>query len=604
MTIQNNQEPRWKQLFRTPSLLQTSIAPQNPERGIAITDKNGPLQVNRWDVTTGKLTQANDLEHGSMTGWVSPDGEWVYYMNDPDGSEMGHLVRVPYDGGEVQDLTPDMEPYGVFDLYINEKSTELSFIAAEKSGFNLYKVSLNDNVPATSVKLFSNKHGMYCLHGNRSGDIVVVTTPTGDAMELTTTTVLNSKTGEVIAELSPNYNVWAYQHSPKPNDPRIVIHSDESGYLRPILWNYETNEITEVSPTGIEGELAVCDWSKDGEDLLLFQTRKAKKQLYSFNLKTEQLTKINHDSGTICFYFHDCYYVGNEIYVQWQSSNEPVQILAFDKASGEFLRPVLQLAESYDIPKWESFTYNSTDGEEIQGWLVTPEGEGPFTTILHTHGGPHWVMPETFHPTSQMWVENGFAFVSINFRGSTTFGKEFYEKIHGNLGHWEMADIVSARQWLIDQGIAREDQIIKAGGSYGGYNTLMALSKHPDLWAGGLADVAIADWQKNYEDSSESLKAAFEQWFGGKDEEFFDRMKKSSPSSYMEQVTKPILIIQGKSDSRTAARQIEDYEREMKALGKDITVHWFESGHFGGDTEEDIAHAEMRLKHAKRFIGE
>jgi dipeptidyl aminopeptidase/acylaminoacyl peptidase len=130
---------------------------------------------------------------------------------------------------------------------------------------------------------------------------------------------------------------------------------------------------------------------------------------------------------------------------------------------------------------WKSVTFTSSDGQVIQGWLGLPEGEGPFPTILHTHGGSHAVMTEAFDPPSQSWLDHGFVFLTINFRGSTTFGREFQERIWGDIGHWELEDMVAARNWLVEQGIAIPDQILLTGWSYGGYLTLQALSKRPDL---------------------------------------------------------------------------------------------------------------------------
>ena len=85
--------------------------------------------------------------------------------------------------------------------------------------------------------------------------------------------------------------------------------------------------------------------------------------------------------------------------------------------------------------------YQSGDGTPIQAWLVTPEGEGPFPTIVHTHGGPTAVMTETYNPSFQAWVDHGFAVFSINYRGSTTFGKEFARSIYGHLGEYEVQDM-------------------------------------------------------------------------------------------------------------------------------------------------------------------
>jgi dipeptidyl aminopeptidase/acylaminoacyl peptidase len=83
-------------------------------------------------------------------------------------------------------------------------------------------------------------------------------------------------------------------------------------------------------------------------------------------------------------------------------------------------------------------SFTSTDGQEIRGWLGVPDGDGPFPTILYTHGGPESVQTEEFSPEAQAWLDNGFAWFSINYRGSTTFGREFQQQIWGNLGHWEL----------------------------------------------------------------------------------------------------------------------------------------------------------------------
>src|SRR5207249_7839956 len=141
---------------------------------------------------------------------------------------------------------------------------------------------------------------------------------------------------------------------------------------------------------------------------------------------------------------------------------------------------------SEDVPPgrpWRSVSFPSSDGTPIQGWLALPEGAGPFPTILETHGGPTAVMMESFDPSCQMWLDHGFAYLTINYRGSTTFGKEFLEKIWGNVGYWEVEDMVAARAWLVGQGITKADQVFLTGWSYGGYLTLQALGTYPALWA-------------------------------------------------------------------------------------------------------------------------
>jgi dipeptidyl aminopeptidase/acylaminoacyl peptidase len=92
--------------------------------------------------------------------------------------------------------------------------------------------------------------------------------------------------------------------------------------------------------------------------------------------------------------------------------------------------------------------------------------------------------------------------------------------------------MVAARDWLVQQGIARPDQILLTGWSYGGYLTLQALGKRPDLWAGGMAGIAIADWSLQYEDSADALKGVMVAFFGGTPEEKPDQYAASSPITY------------------------------------------------------------------------
>jgi dipeptidyl aminopeptidase/acylaminoacyl peptidase len=158
--------------------------------------------------------------------------------------------------------------------------------------------------------------------------------------------------------------------------------------------------------------------------------------------------------------------------------------------------------------------------------------------------------------------------------------------------------MVAARDWLVEQGIARSDAIFLHGWSYGGFLTLWGLARRPDLWAGGLAMVAIADWSVNFQDASDALKAAFTAWFAGtpkdKPELFMDR----SPATHAENIQAPLLVIQGHNDTRTTARQMELFEARMRSMGKDIQVEWFDAGHGVGKVDQLIGFQETQLRFA------
>jgi dipeptidyl aminopeptidase/acylaminoacyl peptidase len=114
--------------------------------------------------------------------------------------------------------------------------------------------------------------------------------------------------------------------------------------------------------------------------------------------------------------------------------------------------------------------------------------------------------------------------------------------------------------------------------------------------------VAIADWRLSFEDSAPTLRGAFAAWFGGTPEEKPEAYARSSPITYVEQVAAPVLIIQGRNDTRTPARPIRVYEERMTALGKPIEVHWFEAGHGSYVVEQQIEHQELMLRFAYRIL--
>jgi dienelactone hydrolase len=365
----------------------------------------------------------------------------------------------------------------------------------------------------------------------------------------------------------------------------------------------------DIPLAALEGDVRPLAWSPDGKRILLHHFAAAIEQLYTFDLSDESLIKLAHPAGSFLYaggvLAPPAYFTREgEIFAHWNNATSPFHIIALDGNQGFFKRKVISAGAVPRSHHWKSVSYRTADQQKIQAWLSLPAAaeKGPFPTIIHMHGGPHSVMPEAYTPGAQAWVDHGFAFCSVNYRGSSTFGRDFLEQIWGRLGEREVEDLVAARSYLIERGTARPDAIFLTGWSYGGYLTLLALGKHPDLWAGGLAGIAIADWTLNYELSNDTLRAFQVELFGGKPAELAEQYARSSPISYVDNINAPILIIQGRNDSRTPAKSIEIFEARLKELGKAIKVHWFETGHIGGGVQEGIEHNQLMLEFAYNVL--
>jgi dipeptidyl aminopeptidase/acylaminoacyl peptidase len=277
------------------------------------------------------------------------------------------------------------------------------------------------------------------------------------------------------------------------------------------------------------------------------------------------------------------------------------EVISVDPQSG---RRLATLIASPPVPTTKPFRtvdIPSTEGSVVQGWLGLPEGEGPFPTILEVHGGPQAHETDRFHPPAQAWLDRGFAFLTLNYRGSTGFDRAYEQAIWGRVGELELADMVAARGWLVRQGIAPPDAIVVTGGSYGGYLTLLALGRRPELWAAGVAYVAIADWRLMHEDGI-GLREYQEALFGGTPDETPRLHAEASPISYVARLAAPLLIIQGRNDARCPSRQMEVYVDEARRLGKDVEVDWFDAGHGHGGIEQRIAWQQQAMDFVDRVL--
>ena len=593
-------EANWRKRFRATDILWTATARLNPGRGLVCTNKDGIYQLYAWDLETNELSQATDQPTGVIWGIISSDGRHIYFLKDEGGNEIGHYVRVPFTGGEAEDISPELPPYSSFIPTQNRLGNLTGFLAA---GQNQYKIYFKTE-SGTPTLLYQSDSICFGPGFSCDGRIAVVESSERTKNLDVSLLAFDTETGQQIRELwEEGASIEGAIFSPIAGDARLICTSSASGFERPLIWNAVTGECIPLQLDGIPGAIQPHAWSDDAEQILLCQIFQAQFQLYRYDIRTNTAVKLAHPVGTLGWWTGGYFAPNGEIWVIWEDFSHPPRLIALDKETGAFQREVLKAGDLPEGKSSRSVTLTSENGETIQGWLAVPDGEGPFPTVLETHGGPTSVRSSRFSPRGQSWLDHGFAFFTLNYHGSTTFGKAFEKSIWGNLGDLEIQDMAAVYKWLVDNKIAQPDAVLLTGESYGGFLTLQALGRRPELWAGGMAEIAIADWGLMYEDQAESLRGYQRALFGGTPEEVPEATRKSSPITYAEQVKAPILVIQGENDTRTPARQLRVYEEKLKSLGKQIQVHWFNAGHGSRAQEQQIEHQELELNFAYRVLG-
>ncbi len=589
----------WRERFRAASIHWARIAAAEPSRGVVATNRGGVTQLHAWDVPSGGLKRLTNEPTGVSGGTISADGRSVYFFKDQAGNEIGHIVRISFEGGEIEDLTPDLPPYSTFGLSQSGSGSTLGLVAARPEG---YDVRVWRPLEASGVLFHSSRicRGPILTH---DGEIALVASSERSGTLDFSLLAFDLRNRTRLGELwdGDGTSLSYGPPSPVPGDLRYLATTNRSGYDRPLIWSPVSNDRRDLALDGVPGTVEPVAWSPDGTRILLCQISEAQYRLFLYDLETADATLLRHPPGVLSGLPASIFRPGHELWVNWQDPSHPPRIIALDERDGGYRRTVLKAGDAPDGRELRSVEF-PVNGSRVHGWLAVPDGEGPFPTILNAHGGPTSVDTLRFMPGAQAWLDHGFAYVTVNYHGSVTFGREFETSIRGNLGELEVEDLAGARRWLVEQGIARPDAVFVTGWSYGGYLTLLALGRHPGLWAGGMAGIAIADWITMYEDEADTLRGYQRALFGGSPEEVPDAMRRSSPITYADRVAAPILVIQGANDTRCPARQMRLYEERLRSLGKEITVHWFEAGHGSAAQEKQIEHQELMLRFSHRVL--
>ncbi len=226
-----------------------------------------------------------------------------------------------------------------------------------------------------------------------------------------------------------------------------------------------------------------------------------------------------------------------------------------------------------DLAKMEPISYPSSDGLEIPAYLTLPKGVEAknLPLILFPHGGP-WARDYWGYSSYAQFLANrGYAVLSMNFRGSTGYGKKFLNAGNGEWGQKMQDDVTMGAKYLIEKGIVDPAKIGIMGGSYGGYATLAGLTFTPDLYAAGVSIVGPSNLITLLESIPpywESIRKMFYERMGDPNtEEGKAQLMRQSPLFSAEKIKKPLMVVQGANDPRVKKAESDQIVVAMRELG-------------------------------------
>jgi dipeptidyl aminopeptidase/acylaminoacyl peptidase len=223
--------------------------------------------------------------------------------------------------------------------------------------------------------------------------------------------------------------------------------------------------------------------------------------------------------------------------------------------------------------------------------------------VIHAHGGPTWQAFRDFQPFRQLLVQEGFAFVSVDFRGSTGYGRDFRWANRGEWGHADVHDVVDAARWAAAQPWSN-GKVAMYGGSYGGYLTLCALVEEPGMWAAGVDLYGDSEIAESYRHGDRAGRLDLQRMMGSPDDpERADLFRRGSPLYRAERIEAPLLILHGRKDKRVVPLMTERMVEALEIEGKHHEVHWFtDEGHGWERRENRRGSFERTLEWLRRYV--
>jgi len=569
----------------------------SPDGKEIVFSSNFTGRFNLWKVSSSggwpiQLSQSDDRQGGAM--W-SPDGKWILYQSDRGGAEIYDLFAIPSGGGKAVNLTKtddisETSPVWSLDgtqlaISYKKKIAPVTDVAVMDWSTRAVRNLTNETTPdhLWSGHLWSpDGKAVYATRinaGFTDASVYRIDAATGQREELT------PHEGQSRTSVS----------AVSPDGKTLLVTADRpGGYPNVGLLDAATKKLTWV--TDLKWEADAGEFSPDGKWFTYAVNEDGRTDAYLAETATRNAAKLNLPAGLNGFSGNPSTFSpdGKHVLVNHQSSTQPGDLWVYDPAAKRATQLTFSTIASLAVaklPPSQLVHYKSFDGKIISAFLWVPynlKRDGSNPGIVLPHGGPTGQTVDSFNRFAAALASRGYVCIAPNVRGSTGYGMDFQKANVKDLGGGDLDDEVYATKFLTATGFVDEKKIGITGGSYGGYMTLMAIGKKPDLWAAAVEQYGIINWLTMLEHEDPFLQEYEKSLLGDpvKDREVYEN---ASPIKFIRQAKAPLLVLQGENDIRVPKEEAEQVVTIYKETGKTVDSHFYpQEGHGFAKRENQI----------------
>ena len=560
------------------------------------------------DIKTDVEKRLTSSSERSIYGFLWLGNNRIGYVKDDGGDENMHFYAVDKDGSNEIDLTPfeDVKTTIIDDLEEDSEHVILGLNKRNQQIFDPYRVNVNTGKMEMIAENPGNISGWLTDHDGKLR----------------------------IAVTSDGVNTSLLYRKSESDEFKSILTTDFKEGISPLFFTFDNKNIYVSSNRGRD-KSAIYEFNIEQvrETKLIFEHEEVDVSSLMYSSKRKVLTGVNYTVAKTERVFFDDWrkniqnkleekLPGYEVGITSFSKDEikAVVVSYSDKSRGTYYIYDISEDKLTDLGKvspWlnedhmaqmKPVKYTSRDGLTIHGYLTLPKGSNGknLPIVVNPHGGP-WARDSWGYSSQVQFLANrGFGVFQMNFRGSTGYGREFWELSFKEWGKSMQDDITDGVKWLIDEGIADPKRIAIYGASYGGYATLAGLAFTPDLYACGVDYVGVSNiftlletlppyWELGRQMMYEMI---------GNPETEKDILKAASPIFHVDSIKVPLFVAQGANDPRVKQAESDQIVEALRSRSVEVPYMLKEDeGHGFYNEENQFDFYRAMEKFLKKHIG-
>ena len=532
-----------------------------------------------------------DASERSIYGFFWMSDERIAYVQDKGGDENFRLYAVNIDGENEVNLTPfdNVQSQIIDDLEDNPDYMIVGLNIQNQQVHDAYRLDVNS--------------GELTMLAKNPGNIISWMTDNDGVLRIATT--------------SDGVNTSILYRENESQDFKNILTTNFKESVSPLFFTFDNKELYVSSNRGRDkSAIYTFNLETAKEDKLIFEHPEVDVYSLMRSKKRKVITGVSYTTDKTNRVFFDDSREVLQKKIEEKLPNVDIGISSFNKAETKAVvvsysdksrgtyyyydlikDDLLKLADlspwlnEEDMASMTPISYQSRDGLTINGYLTLPVGSTGknLPVVVNPHGGPWHRDSWGFNPEVQYLANQGYAVFQINFRGSTGYGREFWEISFKQWGKTMQDDITDGVNWLISEGIADPDRVAIYGASYGGYATLAGLTFTPDLYACGVDYVGVS----NLFTFIETIPPYWELYrqmlyeMVGHPEIDKQLLTEGSPALNVEKIKAPLFIAQGANDPRVKKSESDQMVEALKNQGVDVPYMVKENEGHGFHNEEN-----------------